>query len=203
VFWRCSEVADQGVVGTQKQRFAIFGTRAPVSATPVVYPHRNQIFLGGQRRAGQLPRLHPTSQQSVQTIMQKTYVHRPPLVYCLPFQRYACFLVSEPSKWPSCIRIDVPWRQGNDGGAMAGYVGKTGCSRRSRSKLFEALLAISANSVSEFPSTYDGEVIDEDSVSGGKDCFNFIHRCSFFTKNKPYYTAPPEMILGNRPPCVP
>jgi hypothetical protein len=104
VFWRCSKVGDRGVVGTQKRRPAIFGTRAPASATHVLYPqHRNQIFLGGQRReAGRLPLLHRTSQQLVQAIVQKMYVQRPPLVYCLPFQRNACFLpkflVTEPSK---------------------------------------------------------------------------------------------------------
>ena len=94
MFWRCSKVADGGVVETQKQRFAIFGTRAPASATHVLYhPHSNQIFLEGRRReVGRMPRLHRTSQQLVQAIVQKMYVHRPPLVYCLPFQRYACFL---------------------------------------------------------------------------------------------------------------
>jgi hypothetical protein len=168
VSWRCSEVGDQGVVVTQKQRFSIFCTRAPASATPVIYPHRNQIFLGGQRReAGRLPRLHHTSQLSVQAIVQKMYVQRPPLVYSLPFQRYACLSVTEPSKWPIGIRIDVPGRKRNNSGAVGRYVG---CSRRSSSKrgLFEALLVNSTNKVSELPSTYvtyHGELmllIDED-----------------------------------------
>ena len=128
---------------TQKQRFAIFGTRAPASATHVLYPHRNQIFLEGQRReAGQSPRLHPS--QQLQANVQEMYVHRPPLVYCLPFQRYTCFLVTEPSQSPSCTRINVPGQQGNDCGTIVGYVGETGCSR---SKLFAALLVTSANSV--------------------------------------------------------
>jgi hypothetical protein len=58
---------------TQKQRLAIFGTRALVCATPLYHlrPHRNQIFLGGQHReACRLsPGLHRTSQQAVQVVV--------------------------------------------------------------------------------------------------------------------------------------
>ena len=77
VFWLCNEVANSGDVVTQKQRFAIFGTRAQESATPlsVFCPHRNQIFLGGHllgaRRSS--PQLHRTSQQPAQAIMQNMY----------------------------------------------------------------------------------------------------------------------------------
>jgi hypothetical protein len=73
----CSEVADSGIVVTQKQHFATADTHAPTCATPVRpvpvyrYPNRNRIFLGGQRRGAcrLSPGLHHTSQQSVQAIM--------------------------------------------------------------------------------------------------------------------------------------
>ena len=39
----------------------------------------------------------------------------------------ARFLVDEEGEF---IRIDVPARQGNDGGPMAGYAREIGCSRR-------------------------------------------------------------------------
>jgi hypothetical protein len=41
------------------------------------------------------------------------YVRRPPLVYFFPFQRYASFLINDPSKWPSVITDDPGW-QGDD-----------------------------------------------------------------------------------------
>jgi hypothetical protein len=89
VFRLRSKVAILGDVVTQTQRVAIFGRRAPAYTTriSVNYPHRNQIFLGGQRRGAcrLSPGLHHhTSQQSVRAIVQKMYVHRPPLVDSFP-----------------------------------------------------------------------------------------------------------------------
>ena len=86
---------------TQKQRFAIFGTRAQESATPlsVFRPHRNQIFLEGHLRGARLssPVLHCTSQQPAQASMQKMNTHRSSSVNFLSVS----FSVIEPSKWPS------------------------------------------------------------------------------------------------------
>ena len=82
---------------------------------------------------------HPSYVASIvlQVTVQKMYVHWPPspfklVVYSIPYRRYPCFsvLINGPSKWPS-IKIDVPGRQGNDGGAIAGHAGTTGCSRHS------------------------------------------------------------------------
>ena len=70
---------------TQKQRFAIFGIREPAytMSLSLLYPHRNQIFPGGQRRetCRLSPELYRTIQYSVHAIVQNMYVHRPPLVY--------------------------------------------------------------------------------------------------------------------------
>ena len=53
----CIQVAASGDVVIQKQRFAIAGTRAPVSATPLclflyVHPHlhRSKILLAGRHQ---------------------------------------------------------------------------------------------------------------------------------------------------------
>jgi hypothetical protein len=102
VFWLCSEVAVSGDAMTQKQCFAIFGTRALACATPppsLLHRYRNRILLGGQRRGA--CRLSPGShQRSVQTIVQKMYAHRPPLIISFPIPQCACSSVDVPSVWP-------------------------------------------------------------------------------------------------------
>ena len=117
MYWLYSEVADPGDVVTQKQRVAIFDTHAPAFATPLpmLHAHRNQIFRGEQRRGARRLSLglHRTSQQSVQAIVEKMYVHRPPFIDLVPVP---CF-----SK-------------------TAGYAG---CSRRSWLNLFETFLVTS------------------------------------------------------------
>src|SRR5258707_15174664 len=77
--------------GNQKQRIAIFDTRAPAYAMHVfrdshrlllgLDSHNNQIFLRGQRQGARRLSLglHPTGQQQSHAVAQKTYVHRRPL----------------------------------------------------------------------------------------------------------------------------
>ena len=91
---------------------------------PVLDANKNQIPSGGQRRGAyrSSPELHDRtslSQQSVQVIVQKMYVHfsRPPLGYSFP--------INEPPKTPSIIiGLLLPQvAQGNDDGAMVGHAG--------------------------------------------------------------------------------
>ena len=51
---------------------------------------------------------------------------------------------------------------------MVGDGEETGCSRRSWLTLFEAFSVYFSNWVDEFPSTYQSELIDEDSESVAK-----------------------------------
>ena len=104
----------------QGQCVAIFDTLARAFATllPMLHTHRNQIFRGeqhlGARRLS--PGLYPTSQQSVQAIVQKDvlYVHRPPSEDSFLVPQCACFSANGPSQY-------VPGWQGGDGDALAGY----------------------------------------------------------------------------------
>jgi hypothetical protein len=81
MFSRSREVTVSGDVVTQKQRYAIFGTRAPAPAMTLSHLDRNQILLGGRRRGAcrLSPELHRTSQRSVQAIVLKMHVHRLPV----------------------------------------------------------------------------------------------------------------------------
>jgi hypothetical protein len=90
VFLLSKEVGDSGDAVNQKQRIAIFETRAPVYATHLsrqnleLHPHSNQRFLEGHRRG--VRRLshdlsYLTGQQLLQGATHKTYVD----VTCIKF----------------------------------------------------------------------------------------------------------------------
>jgi hypothetical protein len=84
----CSEVADPSDVVIEKQGIANFDRHAPayVNLLSQPHPHRNQIFVGGQRQgACRLSSgLHRTGQQLLQVNVQIMYVHRPPSVDSFP-----------------------------------------------------------------------------------------------------------------------
>ena len=57
-------------------------------------------------------------------------------------------------------------------------------------KPIRGFLSYFSDSVSEFPSTYHSELIDEDSAPGEKRLLRMYPSLQFYTKHKPYYTAP-------------
>jgi hypothetical protein len=109
----------------------------------VLYPDRNQIFLGGQHRGAcpLSPELQGISQRRCRPTIE--YVVR---TTSASFGRFfpsskMSLLLGEPSKWPLVIINDAGW-QTHDGGLMVGYAKETGYSRSTLSEAFSVTSVI-------------------------------------------------------------
>ena len=126
----CTKVADSGDEVTQKQRFAIVGTRAPACANrlSMPYPDRNRIFVGGRyRRACQLsPGLLYIApvRSRCRLFCKKMHEHCPSSANPFPVPSCACFSADELSECPSII-IDDRGEPGDDGRATLECDGDT------------------------------------------------------------------------------